>query len=330
MAEDGPEGSEQNLFLVQNPAIRSAVMPLFAIDRRDLSERPMGRGTTFRIDPWGGCATAFHVIEELLEPKGGQAVLREHQRLIALELEGIAYGAAPIRPDQWRNFAGMNVVAAIEQVPGQARRLRNVTELASLVIPRSGSAVGVPFFLVMDLRRWRPEIGAKVVAYGFADLDVSDASADADRPISQYLYGSAARIIDIEPEDRSRGRPWPFFRVDRDWPGGMSGGPVVNADGHVVGIVSTGMTFAAAGSAVFFAGSRIAEGTFPQIDPGAPGHVFCWAGIDERDRVVAAAPTREALASMGGSETYASTRRVSFNANSGDWMSSEAMPGPAG
>lgn len=51
MAEGGPSGEERNLFLVQDQAIRSAVMPLFAIDRRDLSERPMGRGTTFRIDP---------------------------------------------------------------------------------------------------------------------------------------------------------------------------------------------------------------------------------------------------------------------------------------
>lgn len=255
-------------------------------------------------------------------------MLREYQRLIALELEEIGYGAPPIQPDQWRNFAGMHVVAAIDQAPGQARRLRNVTELAALAIPRSNSAAGAPFFLGMDLRRWRPEIGAKVVAYGFADLDVGEADADADvaRPISQYLYGSAVLITDIEPEDRSRGRPWPFFRVDRDWPGGMSGGPVVNAGGHVVGVVSTGMTFAASGSAVFFAGSGIAEGTFPQIDAGAPEHVFCWAGIDERDRVIAVAPTREALVSMSGSDTFLSIRLISFNASTGDWMSSEGQP----
>jgi hypothetical protein len=33
-------------------------------------------------------------------------------------------------------------------------------------------------------------------------------------------------------------RPWPIFRVAADWPGGMSGGPVFNEAGHVVGIVS--------------------------------------------------------------------------------------------
>jgi len=35
--------------------------------------------------------------------------------------------------------------------------------------------------------------------------------------------------------------------VDRNWPGGMSGGPVVNAGGHVVGVVSTGMTVTSSG-----------------------------------------------------------------------------------
>lgn len=53
------------------------------------------------------------------------------------------------------------------------------------------------------------------MAYGFAGLDVGEADADADvaRPISRYLYGSAALITDIEPEDRSRGRPWPTGRA---------------------------------------------------------------------------------------------------------------------
>lgn len=180
-------GDGRGLFLVQDPVIRSAVMPLFSIDRRVLAARPVGCGTTFRVDLWGGCATAFHVIEELLEPKGGKPVLREHQRLIALELEGIPYGAPAIHPEQWRNFAGMHVVAAIEQVPGQAPRLRNVTELASLVIPRSPNARGEATFLGMDLRRWRPEVGAAVTAYGFADLDVGEVGGSQDRPILQYL-----------------------------------------------------------------------------------------------------------------------------------------------
>lgn len=321
MSEPGDGAADgRNLFLVQDPALRSAVMPLFAIDRRDLAGRPVGCGTTFRIDPWGGCATAFHVIEDLLEARGGQSVLKEHQRLLALELEGIPYGAPPIRPEQWRNFAGMHTLATIDDVPGKPSRLRNVTELASLIIPRSPGKEHEPLFLGVDLRRWSPAVGARVTAYGFADLDLGDEGAADDRPISQDLYGSSATITDIEPMDPTRGRPWPFFRVDRDWPGGMSGGPVVNEHGHVIGLVSTGMTFAASGSAVFLSGSGIAEGMFPQIDPGAPGHVFCWAGFDADDAIAAIAPTREALATMAAAAGFHSSARVSFNASNGDYI----------
>ncbi len=100
------EGGGSGLFLVQDPALRSAIMPLFAIDQRDLSERPKGRGTTFRIDPWSGCATAYHVVEELLEAKNGAPALREHVRLIALELEGIPYGCSGDKARAMAQFRG--------------------------------------------------------------------------------------------------------------------------------------------------------------------------------------------------------------------------------
>lgn len=89
---------ERGVFLVQDTRLRASIMPLFEIDKRDLAQRPKGCGTTFRINPWGACATAFHVVEDLLELKGQQAVLKEHTRLIALELEGIALGAPTIPP----------------------------------------------------------------------------------------------------------------------------------------------------------------------------------------------------------------------------------------
>lgn len=307
---------------MQDPAIRSAVMPLFAIDRRDLSERPQGRGTTFRIDPWSGCATAYHVIEELLEAKNGKPTPREHTRLIALEIEGIPYGMPKIEPEQWRNFEGMFAVSGVKSEVGRLPELRNVTELASLRIARSPSASGPPTHLGLDLRRWRPKVGDKVTALGFADLDVGaeGAKSDALRPISQYLYGSTATITDIEPADPSRGRPWPFFRVDRDWPGGMSGGPVMSSERHVIGMVSTGESFAKIGSAVFFAGSMAAETVFPQIDPGAPGHIFCWGGFDAAGNVAMIAPTREALMSMEGAAELLDVGRMSFNSNTGDYV----------
>lgn len=312
-------GRDNRGFLVEDPALRAAIMPLFAIDTRDLAERPRGRGTTFRINPWGACATAFHVIEELLEPRGEQAVLRGHVRLVALELEGVGYGAVPIRREQWRTFEGMLALAGIEGGIGRPRQLRNVTELAALSISRSPGALGNASFLEVDLSRWRPAVGEQVTALGFADLDLGD-DAIADRPISQYLYGSHARITDVEPADASRGRPWPFFRVDKDWAGGMSGGPVLNADGHVVGIVSTGISLVATGSAVSLAGNSIAQRMFPHLNPGAPGHINCWGGIGADDSLLGIAPSREALLEMPSAPAFVDILHMSCNPRTGDYM----------
>jgi serine protease Do len=311
---------ERGVFLVQDPRLRASIMPLFEIDKRDLAERPKGCGTAFRINPWGACATAFHVVGELVELKGRQAVLKEHVRLLALELEGSAYGAPAIRPEQWRPFEGMFVITGMDCQPGKPHLIRNVTEIASLRIQRSLNAKGTTAFLGMDLRGWRPTVGAKVTAFGFADLDVSDDGAAADRPISQYLYGSRATIIDIEPADPNRGRPWPFFRVDRDWPGGMSGGPVLNDDGHVIGVVSTGTSFVATGSAVFFSGSSTAEQMFPEVDAGTPGHIHCWGAHDEWGEVVAIAPSREALEAMPIASTLRDAGPLSYDPKTGNYI----------
>jgi serine protease Do len=311
---------ERGVFLVQDPHLRASIMPLFSIDKRDLAQRPKGCGTTFRTSPWGTCATAFHVVEELLELKGQRAVLKEHVRLIGLELEGVPYGTPLIRPDQWRPFDEMYVVAGIEQQLGRPDLLRNVTELASLRTQRSPGSGRAAAFLGMDLRHWRPSVGAEVTALGFADLDLGDDNAEPDRPISQYLYGSRATITDVEPADPNRGRPWPFFRVDRGWPGGMSGGPVLNEGGNVVGVVSTGASFAATGSAVFFSGNSTAAQLFREADAGAPGHLYCWGAFDGQGKVAIVAPSREAFEAMPGASELWDVGPLSCNPSTGDYM----------
>src|SRR5437899_2583210 len=77
------------------------MLPLFSFSPDTAHERPDGHGTEFRIDPWSGCATAFHVLEDLFEVNGAgsEIVLKQHVRLAALELDGLGYGLNPI-PDR--------------------------------------------------------------------------------------------------------------------------------------------------------------------------------------------------------------------------------------
>src|SRR5690606_34786626 len=134
-------------------------------------------------------------------------------------------------------------------------------------------------YLPVDFRRWQPRIGESIMALGYSDLDVDSRDRGPDRPISQYLYGSLGQIMDIEPADQSRGRPWPVLRIDGNWPGGMSGGPVFNEAGHVIGIVSTGFAGDGGATATFFSGWEVPERVFGSIDPSNPGFFRCWAAF---------------------------------------------------
>lgn len=266
---------ERGLFLVQDPSLRSKILPLFSFDPRSTDDRPIGHGTAFRIDPWGTCATAFHVIEDLLTLRGSQAVLRDDIRLAALELEGIGYGQFALPNDCWRTISGLSTFIGDETPPMGEPRLRNTTELANLIVSRSSGAYGRMPFLPVDIRRWRPSIGQRVMAIGFADLDVDRRDEGDARSMTQYMYGSEATIFQVEMPDGSSSRPWPIFRVEADWPGGMSGGPVFNEAGHVIGLVSTGVS-GQFGTATHFAGWNIPELTFPSLDASNPGWLKCW------------------------------------------------------
>ncbi len=313
-------GDDRPLFVVQDPRLRSMVLPLFSFDPARTDDRPLGHGTAFRIDPWGSCATAFHVIEDLLTLQGDQPVLRDDIRLAALEIEEFGYGLASLPPNCWRAFTAMSAVCGVETPPIGAKRLRNLTELAWLDVKRSALRPGSTPFLPMDMRRWRPAPGKRVQALGFADLDVDERAKGDARPLSQHLYGSEAEIVDVQPPNPDSGRPWPLFRVEADWPGGMSGGPVFNDDGHVIGLVSTGVAGAGIGAATCFAGWNAAEGTFRSLDASNPGSLLCWAALDQNDDIIALAPARDLLQPTiaEGKATYLAF--VSVNPSTGGYL----------
>ncbi|WP_084293138.1 serine protease [Bradyrhizobium sp. WSM3983] len=135
--------------------------------------------------------------------------------------------------------------------------------------PCNATLRGTPYW-PLDLRRWRPVRGERVLALGFPDLDAEEGREE--RPISQYLYGSFGEITDVEPADGARGRPWPVIRLAAEWPGGMSGGPVFNESGNVIGVVSSGIA-GGTGTATFFSGWNMAERIMGSIDPNNPGRL---------------------------------------------------------
>lgn len=282
------EIDDHGRFVVRDPELLSKVLPLFSFNPESPDERPIGHGTAFRIDPWSRCATAFHVIEDLLEvdSAGTGLVLRPDIRLAALDVPGMPLGQPQVPEGAWRSFAGSFALTGIETPPFQTPRVRNLSELVAIRIrPPAPLPDGTPF-LPLDFRRWHPSVGERVLALGYADLDRAEAEPPDDRAIDLTLYGSFGRINDIERASGERGRPWPMIRVEAEWPGGMSGGPVFNEAGHVIGVVSTGL--GEVGSATFFSGWNVPERIFGSIDPDNPGHFICYAAFNENGEVARA------------------------------------------
>lgn len=316
----------RGLFVVQDPELRSRVLPLFSFDPRSPKGRPEGHGTAFRIDPWSRCATAFHVLEDLFEVNGAgsEIILKPNIRLAALEMNGLGFGLVPIPDDAWRPLAGSFSFFRIERPPFEAARLRNLIELMVLRIrPPSFREPGTPF-LPIDLRRWRPRMGERVLALGYADLDAPPAEGcDPDRPMSQYLYGSIGEIIDIEPADGTRGRPWPVVRIDANWPGGMSGGPVFNEAGHVIGLVSAGFNGEGGATAVFFSGWDIPERIFGSIDADNPGYFWCWGAFDTTGELAHCGQDKAAIERVGRQNGLSAFGLVSVNPVTGEYVRSK-------
>lgn len=305
--------------LNQDPSWRAMVLPVFKFDPGAPSERPFGLGTAFRIDPWGNCATAFHVIEDMLALKAGKMVIRDHVRLSALEIEGILFGTPPMPRDAWRPLTGFYAEAGATAPPliHEKPEIRNMTELACLTVPRSHVRNPMPY-LPVSLSSG-PVVGDLVTGYGFAGLDVAKDGKGEDRPMSQYLYQSTGEVIDVTPADPSSTMPWPRFRVSAEWPSGMSGGPVVNGDGIVVGLISRGWTGEADSTATHFSGWDVSQRTFATLDPFATRRFRAFAAID------VAGTVRFLGQDIEEAKTFAAdgklvVRAVSCSPDTGEWL----------
>jgi serine protease Do len=317
------EVDSRGLFLCQDLDLRSRVLPLFRFNPEFPHDRPVGHGTAFRIDPWSRCATAFHVTEDLLaiDPvNSSAAVLRNDIRLAALELDDIGYGVAPLPREGWRPIAQAYSLAAVETRPFQQPRVRNLSELMVMRIRPSIVSEGGTPYLPVDLRRWYPRPGERVLALGFADLDVDSNDLGEDRPISQYVYGSLASIVDVEPASGVRGRPWPQFRVAAEWPHGMSGGPVFNEAGHVIGVVSTGIEGQGIASATYFSGWNVPEQIFASLDPDNSGWFRCYGAFNAEGELVSYGQDRSQIEGAGQKNGLADFGMVTVNPNTGDFV----------
>ena len=86
-----------------------------------------------------------------------------------------------------------------------------------------------------------PKVGERVVAFGFAKSKVEvtkNAGGQSDIKVNDEPYVSVGEIIEVYPEKRDLYLlPFPSIRINARLDGGMSGGPVFNDEGALIGIV---------------------------------------------------------------------------------------------
>lgn len=196
--------------------IGSTVVPV--LFRRGGAELTL-EGTAFCIasspdSPEALYATARHVVESLDPPEQG--------------IEPYVLIAEPEKRDDGTTHIDLHNV----WVSGVSMA-ESFCDVAVLVVDRGTSPTAGILPSPLPLSLAEPLVGQHCTALGYPQK--------ANDP--QYiLQASRARIEEVHPSKRdSHFSTFPSFRTRGNYLHGMSGGPVISDDGHVIGLISSGM-----------------------------------------------------------------------------------------
>ncbi|MGH8109972.1 MAG: S1 family peptidase [Arenimonas sp.] len=270
------QGPPFSPFEIDDPfGLRNAIVPVFG---QDVDGKMYGVGTAFHVDGFGNFLTAYHVIDFIEKHPVGRPVL-------FLSMHGVVFGTVNIPPDCF--VPAQEVVASIMETDDPMAALRGQStrqpaiDVALLKAGSIGPGVRPPQTLPMRAKGWVPEVGEIVLAVGFPELNLSE--VDQVRQfalLTEGMCGAYGRVVGVHEHGTSRTNPTPVFEVEGDWAPGMSGGPVFNRNGEVVGMVSRSMRAESdhpgAGFAVYFGLARDIEQLTPNVDWLNPGWRRCW------------------------------------------------------
>jgi serine protease Do len=287
-----PGGSESlDLFSIHDPfGLRRAVVPLLL---KDFDNTIRGMGTAFHVDGWGTFLTAYHVIEAVRMHSKASNTNENEQTFtfspsdvypILLLGIGVVYGQVRV-PEKALSLVGNIFTTARERndplaILSGRKEFENASDVA-VMRPSASIPESMTGTLALRFSGWQPKKGDTVLALGYPELKCEP----LDEVQLQYLLSdgmSAAygHIIAIHPNGRGND-PTPVIEVQANWPSGMSGGPVFNDQGEVVGIVlrsflpneeAAGNGCAACIQLIPWLRERIST-----LDPANPGWRLGWA-----------------------------------------------------
>lgn len=235
------EGEPPTLFRVDDPfGLRKAIVPIFHADDTDILT---GMGTAFALDPWGNFLSADHVTDFLrqgADEQSGEIAIPGGAHALALLGMGVIFGEVGIPREALIQMVGTRTPMIPVDDPmnftgRQTTRPYDVTFLSTASAPYERMLRNLP------IRRHptSPRVGDLVVAMGYPQIELARGPApNLPTSITEGMFAAYGVVSDLHPRGRDRASPTPVFEVEANWPSGMSGGPVFNAAGEVIGLVS--------------------------------------------------------------------------------------------
>jgi serine protease Do len=282
-------------FLIQDPfGLRKAIVPVF---KRDINGEIYGMGTAFHVDGWGTFLTADHVIDFARELPKSASTWRD--------ISPNSNGEHPVL------FLGMGLVMGLASAPKEAfasvhyiasilRENDNpLANLQGMIAPEIAVDLAVmnakilpsvqmppPHFVPVRAFGWQPSIGEIVLAIGFPELNYERLDQHAQEALlTEGMYGAYGRITAIHANGRSRSNPTPVLEFECNWPSGMSGGPVFNSSGEVIGLVSRSLPpdngLLGVGWATYFGLIPNFNEFVPTLHRSIPRQRYGWAVLKE-------------------------------------------------
>ncbi|MGO7015413.1 S1 family peptidase [Rhizobium leguminosarum] len=293
-------GETASLFRVQDPfGLRKAIVPLFHADRAGILS---GMGTGFALDPWGRFLTADHVIDFVRKSNAsdGRYAVTPDNNVLALLGIGLIFGEVGVPSEAIVAMTdyftpAVEVENPLDFTGTKARRPYDVAFIGSRTRPPADIIRNLP----LRSRPTSPRVGELVVAIGFPEIELAHGPA-ADLPvaITEGMFAAYGRVSHLYPSGRDRTSPTPVFEVEANWPSGMSGGPVFNAAGEVIGLVSRSIAPAngeelGVAWATWLAGAVAPSMWPPSLDAGDAYWRNGWAAVRSDPWAVQGFPTTE-------------------------------------
>lgn len=266
-------------FLIQDPfGVRESILPLLSVNRE--TGHLTGLGTAFCADPFGEFLTAQHIFDHIDLTKPPPAT---EEIPVAMLNMGIVFGTAGLPQDIFAPVAGIHGFVDLtpqdpyhSYVSGKMDALI-ITDCLRLTL-RIQTAKRADRLIPLPLRcsGAPPKPGDRILAIGYPELGLVHDEPPRTRPLFvERMYGAIGEVTAVHPRGLGSSRPWPIIELKANWRSGMSGGPLFNEAGEIIGLVSSSIEPDESGFGVGFGlwfGGFPIQHLMPFLDASNPGN----------------------------------------------------------